>query len=90
MREVVGDDEGRAALLSDFLVLWCLPCQVLEEDAWLRPSPLHAAHWNELPVADHGPGHAPDHAHQHTLLWEAPQPFLSNKVSSSSCSREGK
>lgn len=50
--------------------------QVLELDAWLRPPPLHATHWNELP----GPGHAPDHAHQHTLLWEAPDIFLGNKV----------
>lgn len=77
--EAEGGDEGRAASLSDFLVLWRLSCQVLQVDAWLRPYPLHAAHWNELPSADHAPGYA----HQHTLLWEAPDAFLGNKVRSS-------
>lgn len=76
-------DEGRAASLSDFLVLWRLSCQVLQVDAWLRPSHLHATHWNELPSADQALGHTPGHAHQHMLLWDAPDGFLGNKVSSS-------
>lgn len=78
----MGLDRGRAASLSDLLVLWCLSCQVLQVDAWLRPSSLHFTHWNELPAVDRDPGHAHDHAHQNMLVWEASDAFLGNKVSS--------
>lgn len=81
-------DGSRAALLSDIFVLWCLSRQVLQMDARLRPSSLHATHWNELPAIDHDPGYDHDHTHQNMLLWEAPDTFLGNKVSSSSCRKK--
>lgn len=67
-------------LFSDFLVT-SFSHQMLQRDTWLRPSPVHTTHWNELPDVDHTPGHA--HAHHNMLLWEAPDAFLGNKVSSS-------
>ncbi|KAM8731402.1 laminin subunit alpha-1 isoform 1-T1 [Acanthopagrus schlegelii] len=55
--------------------------QVLQTDAWLRPSQsLHTTpviHGNDLPIPSNT---SSGHTHQHVLSWAAPDTFLGNKL----------